>query len=307
MKPDILVIVNPAAGGGRARRVEPRIAAYLSASRANIQFVHSQSSEDIRSKAARAAAEGCRYVVALGGDGAFHHVVEGVRGTDAIAGFFPAGNGNDIAGPLGIPADAMRSAEAFLHSKPRLVDLVRVSFRDGRTAHFIGAGGMGLDAEAAHLANTRFRKWPGVTRYLAGALWSFSHEQPIDLHATLDGEHWSGRALFAAIANGTSYGAGVVIAPDAKMDDGWLDAVLVGELGWLRLLRAIPIALTSGNLQRFKEVHRFRCRRAVLETDRPVKVHGDGELLGESPAEFEILPGAIRVMAPSREEDNLPG
>lgn len=298
MKPDILVIVNPASGGGRARRIEPRIAAFLAAHGANARFVHSQSSEDICAQAARAAAEGYRYVVALGGDGAFHHVVEGLRGTDAIAGFFPAGNGNDIARPLDIPADAIGAAEAFLHSKPRLVDLVRVRFGDGRTAHYIGVGGMGLDAEAAHLANTRFRKWPGVTRYLAGALRSFSRSQPIELRAKLDEERWSGRALFAAIANGTSYGSGVRIAPEAKMDDGWLDAVVIGELGWTRLLRAIPIVLTSGNLQHFDEVRRFRCRRVLLETDRPVKVHGDGELLGESPAEFEILPGAIRVMTP---------
>src|ERR1700690_3734300 len=302
MKPDILVIVNPASGGGKARRIEPRISAFLVAHGANARFVHSRSSEDIRHQAAGATAEGYRYVVALGGDGAFHHVVEGLTGTDVIAGFFPAGNGNDIARPLGIPANAMRAAKAFLHSKPRLVDLVRVSFSDGRSAHFIGAGGMGLDAEAAHLANTRFRKWPGVTRYLAGALSSFSHSQPIELRAKFDDQLWSGSALFAAIANGTSYGAGVRIAPEAKMDDGWLDAVVIGELGWLRLLRAIPIVLTSGNLQQFKEVQRFRCRRAVVETGRPVKIHGDGELLGESPAEFEILPGAIRVMTPNSAE-----
>jgi diacylglycerol kinase (ATP) len=307
MKPDILVIVNPASGGGRARRVEPQIAAFLAAQGASARFVHSQSSEDIRDQAARGASEGYRYVVALGGDGAFHHVVEGLRGTDAIAGFFPAGNGNDIARPLGIPASAIDAAKAFFHSKPRPMDLVRVTFADGRTAHFIGAGGMGLDAEAAHLANTRFRKFPGITRYLSGALWSFSHEQPIELRAQFDDQTWNGRVLFAAIANGTSYGAGVRIAPEARMDDGWLDAVVIGELGWLRLLRAIPIVLTSGNLRSFKEVHRFRCRRAVLETDRPAKIHGDGELLGESPAEFEILPGAIQVMTPSGSPGDLQG
>jgi diacylglycerol kinase (ATP) len=307
MKPDILVIVNPASGGGRGGRIEPQIAAYLASQGASARFVHSKSSDDIRDQAVRGASEGYRYVVALGGDGAFHHVVEGLVGTDVVAGFFPAGNGNDIARPLGIPGNAMRAARAFLHSNPRPVDLIRVTFAGGRTAHFIGAGGMGLDAEAAHLANTRFRKWPGVTRYLAGALWSFSHEQPVELRAKFDDQLWTGRALFAAIANGTSYGAGVRIAPEAKMDDGWLDAVVIAELGWLRLLRAIPIVLTSGNLRSFKEVHRFRCRRAVLETARPAKIHGDGELLGESPAEFEILPGAIQVMTPSGLAGNFSG
>ena len=296
---DTFIIVNPISGGGRALRAEPLVASYFAEQGRAVQFVHSRSSGDICEQATKAAAEGYRHVVALGGDGAFHHLVEGLLGTDAIAGFFPAGNGNDIARDLGIPLDAVSAAAAFFHSKPRAVDLVRVRFSDGRTAYFIGAGGMGLDAEAAHLANTRFKKLPGVMRYLAGTLWTFFHEPAFELIAEMDGTQWNGRALLAAVANATSYGSGVRIAPDAKMDDGWLDVVLVGDVSWTRLVEAIPIVLTNGDL-RFDEVKRFRCRRVTLHADRAVKVHGDGELLGESPAEFEILPGAIRVMAPSQ-------
>jgi diacylglycerol kinase (ATP) len=299
MNPDTLVIVNPTAGGGRARRAEPRIARFLAANGVAAKFIHSRSSEDIREQAARAAADGFRNVVALGGDGAFHHLVEGIRGTGAVAGFFPAGNGNDIARSLGIPAHPLRAAEAFLQSPPRAVDVVRVRFREGRTAHFIGVGGMGLDAEAAHLANSRFRKWPGLWRYLAGAIVTFARQSPLDMNAQWDEERWSGRALFAAVANGTGYGAGIHIAPEARMDDGMLDVALVGDLRWLRFLRAIPVVLTSGDLSRFPEVRRFRCRRVVLETGRSVKVHGDGEWLGESPAEFEVLPSEIQVKAPA--------
>jgi YegS/Rv2252/BmrU family lipid kinase len=298
MKADTLVIVNPVAGGGRALQAERLVASYLAEQGKSAEFVRSSGSEDVRERA-KAAAVRYRYVVALGGDGAFHHLIEGVYGTDTIAGIFPAGNGNDIARGLGIPLDPVRAANAFLHARPRAVDLVRVRFGEGRTAHFIGAGGMGLDAEAAHLANTRFKNWPGVTRYLAGALWTFFHEPALELCAEIDSVRWAGWALFVAVANATSYGSGVRIAPDAKMEDGWLNVVLVGEVSWKRLIEAIPILLTSGDL-RYEEVHRFRCRRVRLQTERPAKVHGDGELLGESPAEFEIVPGAIRVMAPEQ-------
>jgi diacylglycerol kinase (ATP) len=143
VRPDTLIIVNPASGGGRSIAAEPLVASYLAAQSKSVQFVCSRGSEDIREKASKAAAEGYRHVVALGGDGAFHYVVEGIRGTGAIAGFFPAGNGNDIARDLGIPPDAVSAAAAFCHSVPRSVDLVRVQFRDASTAHFIGAGGMG--------------------------------------------------------------------------------------------------------------------------------------------------------------------
>jgi diacylglycerol kinase (ATP) len=297
MKPDTFVIVNPASGGGRALRAEPDVVSLLAARGCRAKFVHSKSSEDIREQAAHAAAEGFQTVVALGGDGAFHHLVEGVRGTDVVAGFFPAGNGNDIARALGIPCDPVAAAHAFLRGQPRAVDLVRVRFSDDRVAHYIGAGGMGMDAEAAHLANTRFRAWPGVTRYLAGAFTIFFREPLLNVSVEIDGANWSGRALFVAVANATSYGSGVRIAPQAQMDDGLLDVVIVGDVGLMRLLEAIPIVLTTGDLRGFREVTRYRCRRVSLRADRAARVHGDGEALGSAPAEFEILPGAIRVMA----------
>jgi diacylglycerol kinase (ATP) len=297
MKPDTLVIVNPASGGGRALRAERAVASLLAARGCQATFLHSKGAGDIREQAARAASDGFRTVVALGGDGAFHHLVEGIRGTDAVAGFFPAGNGNDIARALGIPCDPIAAADAFVRGQPRAVDLVRVRFGDGRVAHYLGAGGMGLDAEAAHLANTRFRAWPGVTRYLAGAFTIFFREPLWDVAVEMDEASWSGRALFVAVANATSYGSGVRIAPRAEMDDGLLDVVIVGDVGLLRLLEAIPIVLTTGDLRGFPEVTRYRCRRVSLRADRAARVHGDGEALGEAPAEFEILPGAIRVMA----------
>lgn len=296
MKPDTLVIVNPASGGGRALRAEPKVASLLAARGYNAKFVKSKSSEDIRELAAQAAADGCGTVVALGGDGAFHHVVEGIRGTDVVAGFFPAGNGNDIARSLGISRDPVEAANEFLNGQPRAVDLVRVRISNGCVAHFMGAGGMGLDAEAAHLANTRFQAWPGVTRYLAGAFTVFFREPLLNVRAEIDGASWSGQALFVAVANASSYGSGVRIAPRAVMDDGLLDVVIVGEVGLMRLLEAIPIVLTNGDLRGFPEVTRYRCRSVALRADRAARVHGDGEALGVAPAEFEVLPRAVRVM-----------
>lgn len=277
-------------------RAEPEVAGLLASRGYGAKFVHSKSSEDIHELAARAAADGIRTVVALGGDGAFHHLVEGIRGTDVVAGFFPAGNGNDIARSLGIPLEPVEAANAFLRGHPHAVDLVQVRFSDGSVAHYMGAGGMGLDAEAAHLANTQFREWPGVTRYLAGAFTMFFREPLLNVMVEMDVARWSGGALFVAVANAASYGSGVRIAPQAEMDDGLLDVVIVGDVGLLRLVEAIPIVLTSGDLRGFPEVTRYHCRRVVLRSDRAARVHGDGEALGVAPAEFEILPGAIRVM-----------
>jgi diacylglycerol kinase (ATP) len=291
-----LVIVNPVSGGGRAQRAEKDVASYLALGGEAADFVRSTSPDDMREKAARATHDGYTHVVALGGDGTFHYVIEGIHGTDAIAGFFPAGGGNDIAAALGIPNDPVLAAEQFVRGRARSIDLVEARFADGRVAHFIGVGGMGLDAEAAHLANTRYRAWPGASRYLAGAFRTFFREGAFELRAEIDGAPWNGRALFAAVGNGTSYGAGVIIAPDASMDDGWLDVAIVSNTTLLRLLEALPHAMSTGDLRRFPEVQRFRCKSAMLASSRPARVHGDGEELGSAPVAFTVLPHAVRVM-----------
>ncbi len=302
MTRDIFIIVNPVAGRGRAASQAALVREYFASHGTRVEMCASHGSDDVREQAARAAREGYAHVIALGGDGTFRHLTEGILGTSAIAGFLPAGSGNDVARALGIPLDPIRAADAFVHSRPRTIDLARARFSNARVAHSVCVTGMGLDAEAAHLANTRFSRWPGASRYIAGALATYFKGAAFYLHAEIDGRDWRGRALFAVAANAAEYGSGIRIAPSAQIDDGWLDLVIVREIAWTRVFEAIPILLTSGDL-RFPEVERFRCKRARLETDRPVKVHGDGEILGESPVEFEINPAALRVMAPLGRSD----
>ena len=160
MKPDTLVIVHPVAGGGRPLGAERLVASCLAAHGCLAEFVRSRSLEDVRELAAWAAGSGFRYVVALGGDGAFQHLIEGLNGTEAIAGFFPAGNGNDVARSLGIPADPVRAADSFLHSRPRTIDLVRVTLRDHHQALYAGACGMGLEQKQRMLRTPDSRNGP---------------------------------------------------------------------------------------------------------------------------------------------------
>lgn len=290
----ILVLVNPTSGGGRAGRVWPHVADYLRGQRVRAEFAETASAEDMEQRAAGAVSRGYTHLAALGGDGAFHSVLNGALGRDIVLGFLPCGNGNDIALGLGIPTEPLAAAHAFLRYAPKRVDVLRVRCAAETERVFIGAGGMGLDAEAARLVHGRFRRLPGVTRYVAAALWALTSYQPILVRAQMDDERWSGRTLFAAVANSPSYGAGIKIEPAARMDDGWLNIVLVGELPWTRILEAIPPILRTGDL-RWPEIERRRARRVRLEADRPALFHGDGELLGEAPLEVEVLPGAVLV------------
>lgn len=257
----------------------------------------SNGAEHLRDLAAKAIHDGYRDIAVIGGDGAFHHVAEASFGSDVTLGFLPAGSGNDIASGLGLPGEPLEAARVYLESKPRMMDALRIRFGDGHMALCFGSGGLGLDAEAARLANGPLRWLPGVARYIAGALWTYPRFQLVALEAQVDGNLWSGQVLLAAVANAPNYGGGVRIAPGARANDGWLDLVLIGKIGWLRIAPAISAMRKTGEL-RPGEIERFRAKRVSFRTNRPVWFQGDGEVLGQTPLEAEILPGAIRVLAP---------
>jgi diacylglycerol kinase (ATP) len=288
----ILVLVNPTSGGGRAKKVWPRAEGYLRGQGVHADFIETGSAEEMWQRAGAAQSAGYTHVVALGGDGAFHHVLNGAFGSDVVLGFFPCGNGNDIALGLGIPTEPVAAAGTFLRAAPKAVDVLRIRCAGEKESIFIGAGGTGLDAEAARLVHREFNRLPGVVRYVASALWAFRTFQPIGLTIEFDGEPWRGKALLAAVANSPSYGAGILIEPSARMDDGWLNVVLVADLPWTRIVEAILPILRNGDL-RWPEIERRRARRIRLEADRPALFHGDGELLGDLPADIEVLPGAV--------------
>jgi diacylglycerol kinase (ATP) len=158
---------------------------------------------------------------------------------------------------------------------------------------------LGLDAEAAHLANGRFRHLPGLSRYLAGALFALRTFRPVQIEAQIDDRSWAGRVVLAAVANAPCYGSGIRVAPQARMDDGWLNVTLVGAMAWPQVLEAIPVVLRKQDWT-WESVWQFRARKVTLRASRPVAFQGDGEVLGEAPVELEVLPGAIRVALAKR-------
>jgi len=299
-----LVIVNPESGGGAAGWARPHVGALLRKHGVQATFVESRSTEHVTELARGAAAKGCDVLAVLGGDGTLHHAVNAAHTSDLKFAIFPAGSGNDIARGLGIPLDALAATEHFLRviarGGQRAIDLPIMCVADGSEHVFLAAGGMGLDALSAHMVNNRFKPLPGAVRYVAAALWALCEFQPFEMDVQLDDApaFRFGPALFAAVANGPVYGSGVCIAPTAQMDDGILELTLIPQLPLLRVLEALPIVLTSGNL-RWPEIRRERARQVrirPLRTGGPIYFHGDGEVLGEAPVEITVLPRALRLL-----------
>jgi diacylglycerol kinase (ATP) len=295
-----VVFVNPAAGSGRAESCLRQIQKAFEAASVPAEFITMGSAKNLEANAAEAIRSGKRLLFGLGGDGTFHGLVNAASGFDVVLGILPAGGGNDFAAALQLPEDPVAAAEAVLRGQPKRVDLARARTGDGRVRLYLGGGGLGIDAEAARFASGAFRRLPGRARYVASALRAFCTHRAIGVRAEFplsDLAPIESSCLLAAVLNTPTYGAGIRLAPEARLDDGWLDTVIVEDLSVFQVLGILPGLLRSGEL-RTPRVKRLRVHAVKFITDRLCLFHGDGEILGPTPVEIEIVPQALRVLAP---------
>jgi diacylglycerol kinase family enzyme len=182
------------------------------------------------------------------------------------------------------------------------MDAAKVKTSDGKERLFTGGGGVGLDAEASHIATTHYRGLPGRLRYLFSAARAYAGYKPIQVQLRMetgDGLQvtLTSKVLLLGVLNTPSYGAGLRFAPQANISDGILDLVLVEDLPFVEILQALPRLIVQGEV-RSPRVRRFSVRRVTIETDHSCRFHGDGEIFGYTPAEIEIMSQAIRVLRP---------
>ena len=297
----VIVLVNSVAGGGRARSCLAQIQKLFESFHVHARFVMTKSAAELESSAQNAILQGQGALFAMGGDGTFQALANAAFGSEVLLGVLPVGGGNDFAAALTLPDDPIKAAEAMLRGIPRLVDLVRVRTAEGRTRLYAGGGGIGLDAEAARYASGAYRWLPGRLRYIAAALRALVRFMPIEVRIDFPGSELAsqeGKALLAAVLNTPTYGAGVRLAPNASLDDGLLDIVMIEDLSKLGVLTLLPQLIGSGEL-RTSRVKRWRAQRVRMTASRSCLFHGDGEPIGSTPVEIELLPKAARVLAPA--------
>jgi diacylglycerol kinase (ATP) len=287
----VLAVVNPVAGAGRALRWFHRLRASVKACTAEV--VLTDSVEHLRTLARQAVTAGYDTIVSCGGDGTLHHLLAVLAGTSVTVGIVPLGRGNDVAHSLGIPRDPRRAWERIFHGHQRSIDLARVG------SHlYASVAGIGLDAEVARRVHKMASFWRGRAVYLAAILQTLITFRPRWVRLTLDGTVVEREVMLVAIANGTSYGGGITIAPHACMDDGRLDVCIVGKAAKPRVLGLLPSAYRGRHIvQPFVEYHQVR--RVDLWAAEPLDIYGDGEYLQSVPATIEILPRALTVCAPA--------
>jgi diacylglycerol kinase (ATP) len=297
-----LILANPTAGGGLGREAVPRLKAFASQKQWNAEFRSVESSAEFAQIAREEAAAGRERIFALGGDGTFQALLNAVAGnSDVSIGVLPAGGGNDLAAALGLPIDPVKAVELILtQGEAVYLDAARARTADGAERLYMGGGGVGLDAEAAQFANGVYRKMRGRSRYLLSAIRALAEFRGVQVRASLEGAEQTslqGTALVLGILNTPSYGGGLRLAPEARLEDGRLDLVLLENLGALEIARMLPRLAVSGEI-RTERIQRHRITHARIETERPCAFHADGEIIGMTPVEITVVPGAMRVWRP---------
>jgi YegS/Rv2252/BmrU family lipid kinase len=287
----VALLYNPAAGGGRARRVLPGVEAALAELDVRARSCATRSLEHAEELTREAAAAG-QIVATLGGDGLVGRVAGALRGSATPLAVLPGGRGNDLARVLGLPRDPAEACRVIRDGVERPLDLGEVG---GRA--FVGIASCGFDSEANRIANAAPQRL-GHLVYAYGALRALLSWRPATFEVQLDGESRRFRGWSVAAANSKAYGGGMFLAPDAALDDGLLDVVCSRESSRLHFLRQLPRVFKGAHLDD-PHVEVRQARELRVAADRPFALYADGEPIARLPATIRALPGAVQVLMPA--------
>ncbi|MBI4634764.1 MAG: diacylglycerol kinase family lipid kinase [Candidatus Rokubacteria bacterium] len=291
------LVVNPAAGAGRTRRLWRTLRERLRGVGLAFESTETDGRGAATEIARRAAGEGWPLVVAVGGDGTVNEVVNGLVDASGRAraslGVIVTGRGRDVCRNLGIAADPEVASRRLVDGEEILADLGRVEWDGGHARYFLNAVGAGFDAVVARRAEAR--PGAGTVPYLLAVLGAIRAHRSLPAEIAVDDQRvWSGPLTAAVVANGSHYGGGMKIAPAADPADGWLDLIVLGDLGRAELLRWLPSVFSGRHLENPKvTAHRGRTVRIDATTRLPM--HLDGEAAPETPARISVLPRALRL------------
>jgi diacylglycerol kinase (ATP) len=297
-------LVNPISGGGRAAEEWAPLASRISAAGADVRVELTRSREHAIELATTAAADG-RVVVAVGGDGLVRDVAGGVVASGGTMAIVPAGRGNDLARRLGLPTDVDALADLLLTGPSSPLDVIELSGgpagRQGAAAGGVtivpGNVYAGIDSVANRIIN-RNRWVPGLLLYRLAPVRAIATWRAATYTITTDGQTRTVKAHTVVIVNSGAYGHGLQIVPPARMDDGLLHVMVVGD-GPRRAVISFMRQAEHGRHVDRPEVEITTAREVTLDADRPLPLCADGDEIGQLPATVQIRPAVLELIRPA--------
>lgn len=294
----VWVIANPIAGGGRGARHASIVTKALHDAGIHCRLEHPASAAATTEATKAAVTDGAPAVLAAGGDGTVHAVLQSLVGTDTALGIIAGGSGDDVAASLGFPTkEPAQMAPTFIRAlstrATRQVDVGHVTAANGTERYFVGVMSTGFDSAVNERANTMTRL--GGQRYNVAIMRELASFRPVPYKVTIDGRTIHGEGMLVSLGNGPRYGGGMLVCPSAVMDDGQLDITWLGAVSTLTFLRALPLVF-KGTHVRKTYVSTYRGREFAIVAPGQI-AYADGERIGPLPIAVRTLPGALRVLA----------
>ncbi|MBO8141551.1 MAG: diacylglycerol kinase family lipid kinase [Firmicutes bacterium] len=286
-------IVNPVAGAGRARKGWSVLEAVLKERRVEWQAFFTEGPGHGSVLAQKAARDGFTAVVAVGGDGTFNEVVNGVGAGDTPVGFIPLGTGVDFPRTAGLPRSPLAALDVVMAGRVRRVDVGAVN---GRL--FCNVAGAGFDAQVAARVNRYGVRRGGAIPYVIAVFQTLFSYENARFTIALDGVTHEVTSLLLAVGNGRYYAGGMMICPEADFQDGRFDVCIVGDMGKIDTLLTLPRVFTGAHL-RHPKVTYARARSVTVDGPAELAIQADGELIGHLPATFELKPQALPMLLPA--------
>lgn len=288
----IRTIVNPVAGKGKSREIISEVRKRLEAAVDEVDLVQTSRPGDGYRLSKEAAREDFDRVVAVGGDGTVREVASGLVGTGIKLAIIPSGMGNDLARSLGIPSDVKKASSLVSAENFRRIDLGQVE------EQYFSVLGLGFPVEVMELVNRGGNNiLPGPGYFLVSIMRVVFRMKPFGVGLEVDGDGYKGKALAVFVMNPPYTGGGLELSPGARMDDGLLDVVVIGDAGKRELLGQLPRVYRGEHLDHPK-VHLFRGKSVRIEAEEELRVELDGDLLAYTPVSAEVVPNALGVVVP---------
>jgi len=299
---DVRIILNPAADNGRGIQHKEAILE-IAEPYARVDFMVSDSAEHARHLAKEAVEAGYSLVVAAGGDGTVHHIVNGIMAasnSETMLGVIPIGSGNDFAYANGIPTNVQQAAECLFIGQPRWLDLAKVEDDNGRSVIMDNNFGIGFDAMV--VAQTeKITRVHGFPKYMLAVFKTLAfYFKPVRLRIRFDDESVTQSAIFLYLGIGPRGGGGFLLTPNAKQDDGLVDSCLAKDMSRLTAISLLGKAIKGSHIHS-PHVSMRASRVIVINIDDPAPIYVDGEMFAY-PEDFiravtiTSLPKAIRLL-----------
>jgi len=299
----IKIILNPMADMGNAWRVARDLRS-ITEQHGGVDWSGTVYPGHAIDLAKQAGEQGYDMVIAMGGDGTVHEVVNGLMKVSEekrpLLGVVPVGSGNDFAHGINASRKPTEALVRALDGEASTVDLALMTDENGHKEYFDNTLGIGFGA----VVTIRSHKLPilrGFIMYLTAVIQTIILDHnPMAMQIETDDEKWEQSVIYLVLCNGPREGGGFLIAPEAKIDDGILHYAMITNVSRPMMLRIVPEVM-KGTHGRFKQVRLGTCKKFSLTADRPLYIHADGEIFSGPGTDlrkvsFEILPNALKVI-----------